>query len=1420
MDKDTRNAIERATQRARKLIEEDFSAQLEGTFDVLREGTVAPKAGSHLSPRQVFQRDKIVAAIEHKRAAGMTAAEAVKDYLRDAAFTTLNRFVALKMLEARELIQECVTKGEQSVGYREFCGMAPGIGLLPESAGYRLYIESLFDELSTEIKVLFDRRDAASVLWPKRQTFDDLLGLLNAAELANVWNEDETIGWVYQYFNSRADIDRARYTEDGKSKSPQNSRELAVRNQFFTPRYVVQFLTDNTLGRIWLQMRGGKSTLAQGCDYFVPDDEAVAPRAKKDPRDIKVLDPACGSGHFLLYAFALLLVMYEEAWEDETANIRSEVTGRSLREDYPDLATLRCAIPALIVQHNLYGVDIDPRAAQIAALALWLRAQRAYRDFGLPRSKWTPITYTHIVVAEPMPGDLAMLDTFAANLEPPLLRDLFKKIVGEMRLAGELGTLLRVEEGIATELTRAREEFVKQHQTLRYLPGMEPVRKQSELNLSGIDDAQFFQEAEAHIDESLRRFAESAAGGVGVRRRLFAGDAAQGIALIDLLQNRFDVVLMNPPFGAPLMQLDGPYEQSKEDIDAAFVTRAIKLVGVGGRVGALVNRTQFTKSTLKDWRKACLIGRWHISVCADLGLGVLDGALVETAAYCLDGSAATQCSTFFRLMRSRDRAADLRGSIERLSAETSGAVIHVSPESFASFPAARIAYWISPALRDAFVKLDRLEGHLGTARQGTITSDNFRFLRLAWEIAEDQIGHSIDDTFKGKPWVFFAKGGEYSPYFQDLHLVVRWEKDGYEIKNVVDANGIQRSRPQGLEWNFRRALTYSERTASNLSVRVCPPGCFYSQVGPVIATMNQESVRPLLAVLMSRVVAYVIELSAESVGAVTRGGAARHYTQGIVGGLPIPELKGKPGLDLDVLVEQVWQGFAAEEQSRETSRYFVTPLAELITRRVSSLLRLAQVCYEATEQRYLKIIETTWKIETIVRDLYKIDSLAGAEIDEEVGRHPGSYVDERLFDDAFDGLWQGPLDDIIARIVDREGASRSATKMCFFADRRLELLAHYYRTSPRCVAEARRSRGVLPEGYILSKAEDVLSYMIGIAFDRWSTKPVGSDGENRLSDMSPVPSIPPACIRDRRTVARILVDDEGHPNDIVAAVAKAASLFGVESLPQIIDESVAVLLGRTAEMRDWIRLQCFDRHLRRYSESRRKAPIYWQLATPSSSYSVWLYLHAFNGDTIYQVQNEFVGPKVDHEEHRLESLRNEFGPDPNAAQRKKLATQESYVDELRTLLDEVKRVAPLWNPNLDDGVIINFSLLWRLVPHYKPWQKELKATWDALCTGDYDWSHLAMHLWSERVVPKCASDRSLAIAHGLEDVFWIEGAEGKWKARTTPLKSVEELVRERSSPAVKAALKSQLEAPTVSGNGRGRGRQRAASAATTVGGNR
>jgi hypothetical protein len=321
------------------------------------------------------------------------------------------------------------------------------------------------------------------------------------------------------------------------------------------------------------------------------------------------------------------------------------------------------------------------------------------------------------------------------------------------------------------------------------------------------------------------------------------------------------------------------------------------------------------------------------------------------------------------------------------------------------------------------------------------------------------------------------------------------------------------------------------------------------------------------------------------------------------------------------------------------------------------------------------------------------------------------------------------------------------------------------------------------------------SWLVGVAFRRFD--PRLATGERAVSPepepFDPLPSRAPGMYPEAEEPTErpdILVDDEGHADDLAARAQSVADRVKVDA-PE--------------NLRGWLAKEFFPLHIKMYSKSRRKAPIYWQLATPSAGYSVWVYIHAFSKDTLFRVQNDYIALKLAHEERRLESVANELRDGATAPQRKTLAAQESLVEELRGFLDEVKRVAPLWSPNLDDGVIINFAPLWRLAPQNKSWQKELKSTWDALCQGEYDWAHLAMHLWPERVVPKCAKDRSLAIAHGLEEVFWAEGADGKWSPRKTPTRSVEELVREQTSPSVKAALKSLLEAPAAPGSG-GRGR--------------
>jgi hypothetical protein len=1320
MDKDTRNAIERATQKARRLLQDDLAAQLEGHFDVLPSGVVATKAGSHLSACEQLQREKIVAAIEHKRAAGMKPDEAVADYIRDAAFTTLNRFVALKMLEARELVQECISRGEQSGGYKEFCGLAPGLALLPDAAGYRLYVESLFDELSVEIKVLFDRRDAASVLWPRRQTFDDLLDILNAHELSGVWAEDETIGWVYQYFNSG---DERRAMRDA-SQAPRNSRELAVRNQFFTPRYVVQFLTDNTLGRTWYEMRKGDTVLRDRCEYlvrrpsevFLADGAKVPPeepteelsqeellrrtvhvphRPKKDPRDLKILDPACGSGHFLLYAFDLLLAIYDEAWADPTQP-KSEATGRALAIDFADRQALLREVPKLILQHNLHGVDIDPRCAQISQLALWMRAQRAFRDFSLPRAERPRIRRSNIVLAEPMPGESDLLRDFTTSLGDPVLGELFNNLVDTMKLAGELGLLMRLDQIVR-------------------------MPDKGQLGL--------FAPPEERIRGTLLKFLSASGTDQRTRRRLFADDADHGLALLELSGKQFDVVLMNPPFGDPTgaskSYLVSNYRDKRVDLYKCFVEAGLRQLSHRGRLGAISSRTGFFLGQSRGWREDVLLACSSPALLADLGGGVLDAA-VDTAAYVLEKKASSAVDAYplasFRLLEIDDKALSLR----QAAAGTLGSRTYLtSVQDFTRIPNTPFTYWAPRSVVQMFGELKPLESDGRVVRQGLETGDDFRFVRAWWEVASSSLLRAVGDgtagdyqkeSYSGGRWAAFAKGGKSGAGRSDIHLVINWGAEGRELKSFADGryDGSGWSRLiQSTEYYFKPGLGFGRRVR-RFAVAPVPRGVIFSGNSPAVFDEHLNENLWIGGFLSSDIARCLLGLMT----------APRKIEIGYVAAIPLPV----PSI---ALREQLAAAFLAaydkgvlDARVLETDRWFVAPAGLFKTAPAPESLNTAESS-TLGESLALALGILPTDATTLLAEL----SSATGFVEHKEAAEDGEQEEDT--------------------------------------------------------------------GFVVASTVAVLSWLAGVAFGRFDRRVVAG-GRPIPANPAPFepfnPKSPGMTVGDEprdHSSTDIIVDDRGHRSDMTTLVAAAAAECGWRA-PE--------------DLRQWLQQEFFSVHVRMYSKSRRKAPIYWQLATPSASYSVWLYLHAFSADTLYKVQNDYIGPKLRHEEQKLDGLRREYGDNPTASQRKELDRQETFVAELRTFLDEVKRVSPLWKPDLDDGVIINFAPLWRLVPHHRPWQKECKTTWDALVDGDYDWSHLAMHLWPERVVPECAKDRSLAIAHGLEDIFWAEDSGGKWKTRPTPARPLNDLIKERTSSAVKAALDSLLSAPQPGGTSRPRGK--------------
>ena len=623
-DQATRGRLQRFVNEARKALEEEFTRQLQLDYGLdPASGTVTPIENlRHLNDTQRETARILRDTLAHYCASpGTSVASGLDRIVREQAFTVLNRLAALRMAEARGLLIESVGNGYQAKGFQLYARLA-GAGLGETGDAYRTYLLSVFDELSQDLPALFDRYSPQGRLFPREAALVQVLSLINHGEIDPLWAEDETIGWIYQYFNSKEERKAMR----DASQAPRNSRELAVRNQFFTPRYVVEFLVDNTLGRLWFNWTGGRTGLRDRCQYLLvkPDEQPEAAKRLRDPRTIKLLDPACGSMHFGLYAFDLFEEIYREAWDWEQTHGPSAMdreTGGSpdlkpLAETYADQDALRRNVPRLIIEHNIYGVDIDPRAAQIASLALWLRAQRAWHEAGVKAKDRPQVGQGQVVAAVAPPAEVDLRKRFMEDLDP-LDAELFEQTLFMLKGLPELGVLLQVEK----ELPALIRQVFGEHG-----------------DLFRTEDMAQWQRAEVRLREALTDYARAAQS--TYQGRLFAEDALQGLRIVDHCQQIYDVVVMNPPFGAlasgSKKALENAYPNSKNDLLAIFVDRGLVMTRKSGRLGALTSRTPLFLSSYQKWRQNVLLGMAKPKAMADFGLGVMDDAVVEAAAYVLE----------------------------------------------------------------------------------------------------------------------------------------------------------------------------------------------------------------------------------------------------------------------------------------------------------------------------------------------------------------------------------------------------------------------------------------------------------------------------------------------------------------------------------------------------------------------------------------------------------------------------------------------------------------------------------------------------------------------------------------------------------------------------------------------------------------
>lgn len=1336
-DKPTRNQLAKFVAAARTLVAEEFTQQFQSLYGISAKGAIAPLDQlAHLDDAGLaiagLLRERIDYLVKTHPDDKDGVRAAVDRLAREQAFTVLNRLAAIRLAEKRGLIVESVGKGYQSKGFKVF-EQVTGAGLGEIYNRYRRYLFCLFDELAVDLGILFDRSSPQGLLFPREPALLELFALLNAPDIEPLWAEDETIGWIYQYYNDPAERKKMR----DESAAPRNSRELAVRNQFFTPRYVVEFLTDNTLGRIWYEMTRGQTRLAEQCRYLVrrpteifladgeaapsmPDQDGLSQeellkqpvyiphRPLKDPREIRLLDPACGSMHFGLYAFDLFETIYEEAWDNGSCP--------ALHAEYASKDEFLRDVPRHIIEHNIHGIDIDPRAVQIAGLSLWLRAQKAWQAQRVKPSERPSVRRSNIVCAEPMPGSAEMLESFIATLDPPLLGELVKAVFDKMQLAGEAGSLLKIEEEIRTAIDAARKDWEmleakpatlfsveELNKTLRpgaqqELVGLEKALSSSRNLLSG----DFWDNAEQQVIDTLRIYSEQADTG-SYQRRLFADDAARGFAFIDLCRKRYDAVVMNPPFGdSPThvkTYLKRRFGFGRPDAYMCFVFRTKELLQERGRSGAITSRTFLTLQFFDGLRELLISGELQLDSLIDLGSGVLDGATVETCAYCSEKGQIGRTPLFFNLV-DHQSIVELHSDIKNMREARAARTLFLTPrQEIVSIPGQVFAYRMVPSVRRAFavhppldedfaMKVERPRGvgsHHAHVRQGLIPGDQFRFTRLATEV-----------PYGSPTWRWAAKGGDYAKFLSLEDVLILWQNEGAEIKMYAEINYGGASRTIKNEQHFfHRGISFPRVSSVGLNARVLPANSLFTDTGMAVLIENPRLRLSILGFLNSRLADYCCD-------SLHPG---RKYEIAHLSSLPVsPQL-----LESNDLIEHVNGAIRLIchfHAGDEDLPHFLLP---------ANPKNIASARREHFGPSFVDVAMELAQLQAAINEtVYK--------------------------------LFEIPIKDqeVIAADLFQETGTR------------LPPIARAF-LNPETVA----NENCIGESY--GEAAGLSSYLLGTAFGRWDIRyATGECQPPELPDpFDPLPICPPGMLQSaeglpaeqkdvlayyplRISWPGILVDDESHPEDIVARVREAIEVIWKERAETIEQEACEILDVKT--LRDYFRRPAafFADHLKRYSKSRRQAPIYWPLSTKSGSYTLWIYYHRLTDQTLHTALADFIDPK-------LKSIRSEISLLRESGNRQALLEELRNLEvELADLRDEIERVIKLpWKPNLNDGVLITASPLWKLFRLPK-WQKDLKACWEKLEKGEYDWAHLAYSIWPERVEKVCKKDRSIAIAHGLE----------------------------------------------------------------------
>lgn len=728
--------------------------------------------GTVLADEQLAQRDNLIALIDELGYDALCERE---------AYTWFNRFAGIRYMELHGYLPsrvrmlsaldgsfdpECL----RAVGELDLPGLDRDRALDLAAAGddaelFRLILIAQCNQLADALPAVFDHVDDTDALMLPDGLLDrnehNVLHRLVTDIPEEIWDDVEALGWMYQFYN--ADLK----SEFFKSKRKAAPEDIAPATQLFTPEWIVRYMVDNSLGRLWM-LNFPESRLAERAQatdpadrlmeyYIAPDEEHEDVIRISGPEDITFCDPACGSGHILVYAFRLLFAMYQE---------------RGYRER---------EIPSLILEKNLSGMEIDPRAAQIAELALAMCAREHDRRF-----------FTRGVRADVRVLESVEIDADGLAPESPL-REQSELLEGLAHLS-EIGSLLTPS-------------------------GDDIAALESEL-IEGANDTIFASHTNERVKQALgmchtlaRRF------DVVVANPPYMGGSS-----------------FNPFMGKWMKKR---YPNSCKDLCTAFIERGYSLARDGGYAAMVTMQSWMFLGSFEKMRKR-VIDEKTIVAMAHLGPSAFDaigGEVVSVTADVLYNGRTAIKGAYVRLVDINGSEPKREKLLEAIHNPTCGYFYRADATTFHDIPGSPIAYWASEAVHNAFNCRHDLSKY-ASPRVGLQTGENARFVRCWWETALSSSSYlctsSEEALESGSKWFPYNKGGDYRKWYGNNEYVVNWKDDGIEIRNYRDKNGKQLSRPQNTGYFFHPSITWSKISSGSIAFRFKPAGHIFDVAGTSI----------------------------------------------------------------------------------------------------------------------------------------------------------------------------------------------------------------------------------------------------------------------------------------------------------------------------------------------------------------------------------------------------------------------------------------------------------------------------------------------------------------------------------------------------------------------------------------------------------